>query len=113
MFILVYYTYGTYVYVVCVCVLCSMDFDYLCEVPVLTLDVNDDFKDDKFKCADMIEKVLTFFLSFPFLHTHIYVHAYTKLMWHSVSVFRWINEPIKKQPPPREHERNCILHIFT
>ncbi|KAI5096398.1 deoxycytidine kinase, partial [Silurus meridionalis] len=35
----------------------SMDFDYLSEVPVLTLDVNDDFVDDKLKCADMIEKV--------------------------------------------------------
>ncbi|KAK3524542.1 hypothetical protein QTP70_029857 [Hemibagrus guttatus] len=38
----------------------SMDFDYLCEVPILTLDVNDDFKGDKFKCADMIEKVKDF-----------------------------------------------------
>ncbi|XP_062867667.1 deoxycytidine kinase [Trichomycterus rosablanca] len=38
----------------------SMDFDYLSEVPVLTLDVNDDFKDNKNKCADMIEKVKEF-----------------------------------------------------
>ncbi|KAM9451283.1 deoxycytidine kinase [Clarias gariepinus] len=38
----------------------SMDFDYLCEVPVLTLDVDDDFKSDKYKCADMIEKVKDF-----------------------------------------------------
>lgn len=35
----------------------SMDFEYLKEVPVLTLDVNDNFKDNKVKCADMIEKV--------------------------------------------------------
>ncbi len=36
---------------------CSMEFEYLNEVPVLTLDVNDEFKDNKIKCADMIEKV--------------------------------------------------------
>ncbi len=36
---------------------CSMEFEYMNEVPVLTLDVNDDFKDNKIKCADMIEKV--------------------------------------------------------
>lgn len=36
---------------------CSMEFQYLKEVPVLTLDVNDDFKDKGIKCADMIEKV--------------------------------------------------------
>ncbi|XP_073790587.1 deoxycytidine kinase isoform X1 [Danio rerio] len=34
----------------------SMDFDYLNDVPVLTLDVNDDFKDNNMMCADMIEK---------------------------------------------------------
>ncbi len=34
-----------------------MEFEYLNEVPVLTLDVNDEFKDNKIKCADMIEKV--------------------------------------------------------
>lgn len=37
--------------------MCSLDFEYLKEVPVLTLDVDDDFKDNKVKCADMIEKV--------------------------------------------------------
>lgn len=36
---------------------CSMEFEYLNEVPVLTLDVNDEFKHNKIKCADMIEKV--------------------------------------------------------
>lgn len=40
----------------CVCV-CSMEFQYLNEVPVLTLDVNDDFKDNSIKCGDLIEKV--------------------------------------------------------
>ncbi|XP_061119191.1 deoxycytidine kinase isoform X1 [Conger conger] len=37
-----------------------MEFDYLYDVPVLTLDVNEDFKGDKIKCADMIEKVKEF-----------------------------------------------------
>ncbi|XP_006627191.2 deoxycytidine kinase [Lepisosteus oculatus] len=37
-----------------------MDFDYLNDVPVLTLDVNEDFKGDKRKCATMIEKVSEF-----------------------------------------------------
>jgi len=36
---------------------CSVDFEYLKEVPVLTLDVEDDFKNNQVKCADMIEKV--------------------------------------------------------
>lgn len=35
----------------------SMDFEYLSDVPVLTLDVNDDFKQNDSKSADMIEKV--------------------------------------------------------
>lgn len=38
----------------------SMEFQYLNEVPILTLDVNDDFKDNTNKCADMIEKVKEF-----------------------------------------------------
>lgn len=74
------------------CVLCSMDFDYLCEVPVLTLDVNDDFKGDKFKCADMIEKVATLFLSFTVPHTHNYACTQNATMnmafFHRKSVFR-------------------------
>ncbi|XP_056146730.1 deoxycytidine kinase [Lampris incognitus] len=37
-----------------------MEFDYLSNVPILTLDVNDDFRNDKVKCADMIEKVKEF-----------------------------------------------------
>ncbi|KAJ8339238.1 hypothetical protein SKAU_G00360240 [Synaphobranchus kaupii] len=37
-----------------------MEFDYLHDVPVLTLDVNEDFKGDKIKRADMIEKVKEF-----------------------------------------------------
>lgn len=37
-----------------------MEFDYLYDVPVLTLDVNEDFKADKIKIADMIEKVKEF-----------------------------------------------------
>ncbi|KAG1958604.1 deoxycytidine kinase [Pimephales promelas] len=38
----------------------SVDFEYLKEVPVLTLDVEDDFKNNQVKCADMIEKVKEF-----------------------------------------------------
>lgn len=34
-----------------------MEFDYLSDVPVLTMDVNEDFKGSKTKSADMIEKV--------------------------------------------------------
>lgn len=37
----------------------SMEFEYLNDVPVMTLDVNEDFKGDKIKCANMIEKVGT------------------------------------------------------
>ncbi|XP_064423694.1 deoxycytidine kinase isoform X2 [Latimeria chalumnae] len=40
-----------------------MDFEYLNAVPVLTLDVNEDFKGDKTKCADMVEKVREFLSS--------------------------------------------------
>ena len=35
----------------------SMEFDYLNEVPVLTMDVNEEFKGNNNKRADMIEKV--------------------------------------------------------
>uniref|UniRef100_A0A8C8DGK8 Deoxycytidine kinase n=1 Tax=Oryzias sinensis TaxID=183150 RepID=A0A8C8DGK8_9TELE len=35
----------------------NMDFEYLKDVPVLTIDVNEDFKESKNKSADMIEKV--------------------------------------------------------
>ncbi|XP_069369864.1 deoxycytidine kinase [Paralichthys olivaceus] len=38
----------------------SMEFDYLSEVPVLTIDVNEDFKGNKNKSADMMEKVKEF-----------------------------------------------------
>ncbi|XP_005808658.1 deoxycytidine kinase [Xiphophorus maculatus] len=38
----------------------NMDFEYLSDVPVLTLDVNDDFKQNDSKSADMIEKVKEF-----------------------------------------------------
>lgn len=34
-----------------------MDFGYLGEVPVLTIDVNEDFKNNEHKSGDMIEKV--------------------------------------------------------
>lgn len=34
-----------------------MDFEYLSEVPVLTLDVNEDFKNSENKRGNMIEKV--------------------------------------------------------
>lgn len=34
-----------------------MDFEYLNQVPVLTIDVNEDFKGNEIKSADMIEKV--------------------------------------------------------
>ncbi|KAM7021711.1 deoxycytidine kinase [Passerculus sandwichensis] len=36
------------------------DFDYLQEIPILTLDVNEDFKSKKDKYDDMIEKVKEF-----------------------------------------------------
>lgn len=35
----------------------SMEYEYLSDVPVLTLDVNEDFKGNAAKNADMIEKV--------------------------------------------------------
>lgn len=35
----------------------STDFEYLSNVPVLTIDVDEDFKGDGIKSADMIEKV--------------------------------------------------------
>lgn len=34
-----------------------MEFDYLSDVPVLTIDVNEEFKGHNIKSADMIEKV--------------------------------------------------------
>ncbi|KAM4807910.1 deoxycytidine kinase [Rhinophrynus dorsalis] len=37
-----------------------MDFEYLQEIPILTLDVNEDFKDDKSKQECLIEKVKEF-----------------------------------------------------
>ncbi|XP_053196066.1 deoxycytidine kinase [Scomber japonicus] len=37
-----------------------MEFEYLNNVPVLTIDVNEDFKGSKIKSADMIEKVKEF-----------------------------------------------------
>lgn len=39
-----------------------MDFEYLGEVPVLTIDVNEDFKYNENKSGNMIEKVTDFFL---------------------------------------------------
>ncbi|XP_035377051.1 deoxycytidine kinase isoform X1 [Electrophorus electricus] len=36
------------------------EFNYLSEVPVLTLDVNDDFKNNAVMCANMLEKVKEF-----------------------------------------------------
>lgn len=38
----------------------SMEFEYLSDVPVLTIDVSEDFKGNKNKSADMIEKVKEF-----------------------------------------------------
>lgn len=35
----------------------STEFEYLNDVPILTLDVSEDFKGDQIKGADMIEKV--------------------------------------------------------
>lgn len=35
----------------------SMEFEYLSDVPVLTMDVNEDFKGSKTKSANMVEKV--------------------------------------------------------
>ncbi|XP_033862346.3 deoxycytidine kinase 1-like [Acipenser ruthenus] len=37
-----------------------MEYEYLNDIPILTLDANEDFKGDKIKCADMIEKVNEF-----------------------------------------------------
>lgn len=37
-----------------------MDFEYLSNIPVLTIDVNEDFKASDQKGADMIEKVSGF-----------------------------------------------------
>ncbi|XP_060692781.1 deoxynucleoside kinase [Hemiscyllium ocellatum] len=37
-----------------------LDFEYLKDVPILVLDVNEDFKDDKIKQEDILEKVKTF-----------------------------------------------------
>lgn len=34
-----------------------MEFQYLSDVPILTIDVNEDFKGNEIKRADMIEKV--------------------------------------------------------
>lgn len=34
-----------------------MEFDYLSEVPVLTIDVSEDFRGNEIRSADMIEKV--------------------------------------------------------
>ncbi|XP_034048869.1 deoxycytidine kinase [Thalassophryne amazonica] len=38
----------------------NIDFEYLNDVPILTMDVNDEFKGDKIKLTDMIEKVKEF-----------------------------------------------------
>ncbi|KAM8828612.1 deoxycytidine kinase isoform 1-T1 [Spinachia spinachia] len=38
----------------------SMEFEYLSDVPVLTMDVNEDFKGNELQSADMIEKVKQF-----------------------------------------------------
>uniref|UniRef100_A0AAY4ETE2 deoxyguanosine kinase n=2 Tax=Denticeps clupeoides TaxID=299321 RepID=A0AAY4ETE2_9TELE len=38
----------------------KMEFEYLNEIPILTLDVNEDFKGDSVKCGDMVEKVKEF-----------------------------------------------------
>ncbi|KAG7273726.1 hypothetical protein CRUP_001806, partial [Coryphaenoides rupestris] len=35
---------------------CGSEFEYLNKIPILTLDVNEDFKGDKEKCANMVEK---------------------------------------------------------
>ncbi|XP_028661839.1 deoxycytidine kinase-like [Erpetoichthys calabaricus] len=40
-----------------------VDFEYLNEVPVLTLDVNEDFKSDQEKCYHLFEKVKEFISS--------------------------------------------------
>ncbi|TSK71975.1 Deoxycytidine kinase [Bagarius yarrelli] len=61
-----------------------MDFDYLCEVPVLTLDVNDDFKGNKLKCADMIEKVAPLPVLAPPLIL-MFMHIYTGCTFRGVS----------------------------
>lgn len=38
----------------------ATEFDYLNEVPILTIDVTENFKDDQFKGTDMVEKVKEF-----------------------------------------------------
>lgn len=43
---------------VCVCVsVFRLDFDYLNELPVLVMDVGDDFKNDRIKQEEIIDKV--------------------------------------------------------
>ncbi|GCB60236.1 deoxycytidine kinase 2 [Scyliorhinus torazame] len=37
-----------------------LDFEYLKDIPILVLDVNEDFKDDKIKQEDILEKVKAF-----------------------------------------------------
>lgn len=38
-----------------------LDFDYLNDLPVLILDVDDDFKNDRIKQAEIIDKVCFYF----------------------------------------------------
>lgn len=47
----------------CLC-LFRLDFDYLNELPVLVLDVSDDFKNDRIKREEIVDKVGEVF---PFL----------------------------------------------
>lgn len=39
---------------------CRLDFEYLSELPVLVLDVNEDFQNDRIKQEDIVDKVLLY-----------------------------------------------------
>lgn len=46
------------------------EFDYLNEVPILTIDVNEDFQQNKLKGASMVEKVRIWDLNIKCDHPH-------------------------------------------
>ena len=50
---------------VCLCVF-RLDFEYLNNLPVLILDVEDDFKNDRIKQEAIIDKVLSYFICLYF-----------------------------------------------
>lgn len=49
-----------------------LDFDYLNELPILVLDVSDDFKNDRIKREEIVDKVGE---EFPFLICLLCIHS--------------------------------------